>query len=102
MLKLVTHVKETTQIKWNRIHKFKPSISLHIEMGPYIIKTADSVDDLLKAFRLRYDVFHREFREVLAPASMWINMTAPLIIYSFSTRHQINWWALTVCAAHNK
>ncbi len=67
MLKLVTQVKETTQIKWNRIHKFKPSISLHIEMGPYIIKTADSVDDLLKAFRLRYEVFHREFREIMRP-----------------------------------
>lgn len=65
MLKLVTHIKESTQIKWHRLGKFKPTIQLQMELGPYTIKTADSIEELLKAFRLRHEVFHQEFREVL-------------------------------------
>ncbi len=65
MLKLMTQIKESTQIKWHRLGKFKPTIQMQIELGPYVIKTADSVEELLKAFRLRHEVFHREFREVL-------------------------------------
>jgi putative hemolysin len=67
MLKLMTQIKETTQLKWNRVGRFKPSVQIHIELGSYIVKTADSVDDLLKIFRLRHEVFHREFREIAKP-----------------------------------
>ncbi len=65
MLKLITHIKETTQVRWNGLGKFKPMISLNLELGPYLIKTADTVDELLKTFRLRHEVFHREFREIM-------------------------------------
>lgn len=67
MLKLVTQLKETTQLKWNRVGSFKPTVKVEIEVGPYLIKTADSVDELLKIFRLRHEVFHREFREISKP-----------------------------------
>lgn len=67
MLKLVTQIKETTQLKWNRVGRFKPSVQIHIELGSYVVRTADSVDDLLKIFRLRHEVFHREFREIAKP-----------------------------------
>lgn len=67
MLKLVTQIKETTQLKWNRVGRFKPTIQVHIELGSYIVKTADSVEELLKIFRLRHEVFHREFREIVKP-----------------------------------
>ena len=65
MLKLITHIKETTQVHWNRLGRFKPTISLNLELGPYQIKTADTIDELLKTFRLRHEVFHREFREIM-------------------------------------
>ncbi len=65
MLKLITHIKETTQVRWNGLGRFRPKISLSLELGPYLIKTADSVDELLKTFRLRHEVFHREFREIM-------------------------------------
>jgi putative hemolysin len=65
MLKLITHFKETTQVKWNGLGRFKPTISLSLELGPYLIKTADTIDELLKTFRLRHQVFHREFREIM-------------------------------------
>lgn len=67
MLKIVNHIMETTQLKWNRVGRFKPTIKVEIEIGNYIIKTADSVDELLKIFRLRHEVFHREFREIAKP-----------------------------------
>lgn len=65
MLKLMTQIKETTQIKWNRIGKFKPTIHINMELGPYLIKTANTIDELLNIFRLRHEVFHREFREIM-------------------------------------
>ncbi|MBY0386070.1 GNAT family N-acetyltransferase [bacterium] len=65
MLKLMTQIKETTQIKWNRIGKFKPTITINMELGPYLIKTANTIDELLNIFRLRHEVFHREFREIM-------------------------------------
>ncbi len=64
MLKLVTQIKEATQLKWNRVDRFKPLIKVEVELGSYIVKTADSVEELLKIFRLRHEVFHREFREI--------------------------------------
>lgn len=64
MLKLVTQLKEATQLKWNRMDKFKPLIKVDVELGSYVVKTADSVEELLKIFRLRHEVFHREFREI--------------------------------------
>lgn len=64
MLKLVTQLKEATQLKWNRVDRFKPLIKVEVELGAYIVKTADSVEELLKIFRLRHDVFNREFREI--------------------------------------
>lgn len=64
MIKFVQQIKESTQLKWNRVNKFKPTIRLEIEMGNYTIKTADAVDELLAIFRLRYDVFYREMREI--------------------------------------
>lgn len=65
MLKLMTQIKEKTQVRWNGLGRFRPKISLNLELGPYLIKTADNVDELLKTFRLRHEVFHREFREIM-------------------------------------
>jgi putative hemolysin len=65
MQNLITQIKEKTQVHWNRLGRFRPTISINLELGPYLIKTAETIDELLKTFRLRHEVFHREFREIM-------------------------------------
>lgn len=64
MLGLVGQIKQTTQLRWNRIYKFRTKIRLSIDFGPYTLKTAETVDELIESFRLRHEVFHQEFRGV--------------------------------------
>ena len=67
MLALVEQIKHSTQLRWNRVHKFKAKIRLHIEVGPYLIKTAETPQELIESFRLRHEVFSQEFRELEGP-----------------------------------
>ncbi len=53
MISLIEQVKHTTQLRWNGVHKFKPKILMSIEMGPYIIKTAETAHELKESFQLR-------------------------------------------------
>jgi putative hemolysin len=62
MMTLVGQLKESTQLRWNRVHLFKPKIRMQIVMGPYLIKTAESKAELIDSFKLRHQVFHQEFR----------------------------------------
>lgn len=62
MITLVNQLKQTTQLKWNRISTFKTKVPIYLEFNSYIIKTADSQEELLESFKLRHEVFHREFR----------------------------------------
>lgn len=55
-------VKENTRLRWNRINKFQPKINLVIEFGPYILKTANSYEELIESFKLRHAVFYQEFQ----------------------------------------
>ncbi|MGZ3744445.1 MAG: GNAT family N-acetyltransferase [Pseudobdellovibrionaceae bacterium] len=48
------------QMLLNRINKFKPKIEICSEVGPFVVKTVESVEELKKALRLRYQVFHQE------------------------------------------
>lgn len=48
------------QLRLNRIHKFKSKIDIHIEVGPFEVKTVTNVEELKEALSLRYEVFHRE------------------------------------------
>jgi len=66
MLTLAKTIKENTLLRWNRVHKFQPKISLCIEFGSYILKTANSHQELIESFRLRHEVFYKEFQEVEA------------------------------------
>lgn len=58
---LATQIKHQTQLRWNRVHKFSAKIKLNIEMGPYLIKTAESFSELVESFKLRHEVFNNEF-----------------------------------------
>lgn len=62
MMTFVDQIKQSTQLRWNRVHKFKAKINLHIEVGPYVIKTAETPQELIESFRLRHEVFNQEFR----------------------------------------
>lgn len=48
------------QLRLNRINQFKPKIEVHSEVGPFLVKTVSSVQELKAALELRYQVFHRE------------------------------------------
>jgi putative hemolysin len=47
-----------------RVHKFKAKINLNIEVGSYVIKTAETQKELVESFRLRHEVFNQEFRGI--------------------------------------
>jgi len=64
MMALVDHIRNTTQLRWNRVHKFQTKIQLMIDLGPYIIKTAESRKELIESFKLRDEVFNQEFRGI--------------------------------------
>ncbi len=54
--------KQTAKLRWNRLHDFSPQISLQVEFGSYILKIADSYEELIESFKLRHEVFHVEFQ----------------------------------------
>lgn len=67
MRELIGHIKDSTHLRFHRIHRFKPKLGLYIEFGPYVLKTAETQDELRAGFRLRHEVFHGEFRGVRRP-----------------------------------
>lgn len=61
---LVENLKVSTQIKLAQKKKHQAKVPLHIEMGNYIIKTADNSEELISSFKLRHEVFNNEFRGI--------------------------------------
>lgn len=64
MISMIEHVKHSTQLRWKGVHKFRPKIRMFLEVGSYQIKTAETFEELVQSFKLRHDVFHREFRGI--------------------------------------
>ena len=64
MLNFIEQIKSTTQLRWNRVHKFKVKVPMYFEARAYIVKTADSYDELIESFKLRYQVFNNEFKGI--------------------------------------
>lgn len=62
MMTFVDQIKHSTQLRWNKVHKFQAKINLNIEIGSYIIKTAETSEELIESFKLRHQVFNQEFR----------------------------------------
>lgn len=54
-------VSSLMKIRSNKIHRFQANASIHIEVGPYILKTITEKSELIEALRLRYQVFYEEF-----------------------------------------
>lgn len=64
MMTLVHQIKHSTQLRWNRVHKFRAKVSLYLDVGQYTIKTAETREELMESFRLRHQVFNQEFRGI--------------------------------------
>jgi putative hemolysin len=64
MLSFVDQMKHSTQLRWNRVHKFKSKINFRIDLGSYTIKTAETYAELIESFKLRDLVFNQEFRGI--------------------------------------
>lgn len=63
MLQKVTEVfQEYYYLRLHRIHQFEPKIMIDQKVGSFRLKTASTVEELKKAFQLRYQVFHQEFK----------------------------------------
>ncbi len=62
MLALIDQIKNSTQLRWNRVHKFQVKVKLNIELGSYTIQTAETPEQLIESFKLRHEVFNNEFR----------------------------------------
>ncbi len=67
MMALVDQIKSSTQLRWNRVHKFRSKIQMNIEVGPYVMKTAETREELMESFMLRDEVFNQEFRGIENP-----------------------------------
>lgn len=44
--------------------KFQRKVPLSIQAGDFVVKTAESIEELNQIFSLRYEVFHKEYRKV--------------------------------------
>lgn len=62
MRELLGNFRDSTHLRFRRIHRFRAKIGLYIEFGPYVMKTAETQGELLESFRLRHEVFNQEFR----------------------------------------
>ena len=54
-------IKSIYKLRLNRVHKFKPKIEIHHEVGHFVLKTLTTSKELKAALQLRYLVFHHEF-----------------------------------------
>ncbi len=49
-------------LRMHKIHQFEPKIIIDQRLGSFRLKTANSIEELKKAFKLRYEVFHSELK----------------------------------------
>lgn len=58
--KVTQNLQSFYQLRLNKIHKFKAKIEIHSEVGPFVVKTVTTTEELREALALRWDVFHHE------------------------------------------
>ncbi len=54
--------EEKAFLKFKGLDEYKPHLSFHIEKGPYIIKLAETEEELIKIFNLRYEVYGKYYK----------------------------------------
>lgn len=61
---LVEQIKSSAYLRWNNVRRIRPKVRICFDAGTYTIKTAETSAELVESFKLRHEVFHREFRGV--------------------------------------
>lgn len=62
MLTSLSQLKVNYQLHRVGAYRFRPRQRMSLEFGSYILKTAESFEELLSCFKLRDEVFNKEFR----------------------------------------
>lgn len=57
-------IKQSALMRWNGVYKFQQKINVSIDSGSYLLKTADSHEELIASFKLRHEVFYQEFQHI--------------------------------------
>ena len=74
----VEQIENTTELRWNRVHKFRAKIHLFLELGPYDIKTAETQEELIESFRLRHlSILRRYSRRLIGLGSIFSRSVRP-------------------------
>jgi putative hemolysin len=61
---VATEISENNLLLTNGIFSFKSKFKIFLEISSYILKTADTVEELIESCRLRHNVFYRELQEI--------------------------------------
>jgi putative hemolysin len=61
---VATEVNENNLLLTNGIFSFKSKYKIFLEINSYILKTADTSEELIESCRLRHNVFYRELQEI--------------------------------------
>ncbi|MBC7428598.1 MAG: GNAT family N-acetyltransferase [Bacteriovorax sp.] len=64
MMALAKEIQENNLLRSNGIFNFRPKINLRIEISSYILKTADTAEELIASCKLRHEVFYQEFQQI--------------------------------------
>ncbi len=57
---VIDSVIQTSQIYLTQLNKWNNKADLHIQMGPYVLKLAQTKSEVLECFKLRHEVFCKE------------------------------------------
>jgi putative hemolysin len=57
---VIDSVIETSQIYLTQLHKWNHKADFRIEMGPYVMKIAQTKSEVIECFKLRHEVFCKE------------------------------------------
>lgn len=57
-------IKQNALLRWNGVYKFQQKINLSISTSSYLLKTAESKEELMASFKLRHEVFYQEFQKI--------------------------------------
>lgn len=60
MVSMIDSVIQQSQIYYTRLSKWKNKVDLKIQMGPYVLQMAQSKEQVLECFKLRFEVFCKE------------------------------------------
>ncbi len=64
MMTLAKITEENNLLRSNGIFNFQPKINLKLEISSYILKTADTAEELIESCKLRHEVFYQEFQQI--------------------------------------